>query len=127
MRVYRLQNKDGFGPFHMGSSIIGFITNHKIPEDMCSTHSKDYVSSKLGRESWVFAWNKKELMCAFFKGPFSPLDNSGYRVVVFDVLLDSIVFEDGQVLFDREGANQTGGSAFLPVSTKSACNAQAFV
>lgn len=107
MIVYRLQDSEGHGPFYYQSSLFGFIRNHAEPQEMAkagkASHSLEKVNDWLGAENCVFAWNCLYLMADFMRFPINA-DNAGFRVVVFDVADDSIVFDDGQVLFDRSTA-----------------------
>lgn len=107
MIVYRLQDVEGNGPFNSDSYLGGYIRNHNEPCQMGrsgqATHSYEHICGRLGMSEYVFAWNSWERMADFMRFPINA-DRAGYRVVIFDVADDSIVFHDGQVLFDRNAA-----------------------
>lgn len=117
MLVYRLEDKEGYGPLSGRSSAdyIGHhINDHNEPVPMaekglCSHTVDDLKNCFLYSGVHFFAWNSLELMAAYSRNPRAA-DRAGYYVVVYDTGDDEVVtFHDGQVMFNREKASAVGG------------------
>lgn len=117
MLVYRLEDKEGFGPLS-GRSRAGYIAHniiaHGEPIELarngyCSHSAQDLQNCFLYSGVHFFAWNSLELMATFCHFP-SQADKAGFYVVVYDTGDDEVVtFHDGQVMFNREKATAVGG------------------
>lgn len=117
MLVYRLEDKEGFGPLSGRSNagcIIRNIMAHAEPTQLarngqCS-HSVDVVNSRLWSREFVFAWDSLELMASFSRFP-READRAGFYVVAYETGEDDdvVTFRDGQVMFNREKASAIGG------------------
>lgn len=117
MLVYRLEDKEGFGPLSGRSkcpSILGCIMAHEEPPEMArkghASHSAEVVQNRLWSRENVFAWNSLELMAEFARFP-RQVDRAGFYVVVYETGSDDdvVTFKDGQVMFNREQASAIGG------------------
>lgn len=108
MRVYRMVDKDGHGPFSSINSPIDYVSHHKTPYTMifgkCDTFRKS-VLAKLGKPEWVFAWDTERRMFEFFTNA-ERIEEMGFVILCLDVADDSLVFEDGQVLFNKSNVNE---------------------
>ncbi len=117
MLVYRLEDKEGFGPLAGRSSagnVMGNIMPHAEPFDMarkgkCS-HSAEVMGARLYSREYVFAWDSLQKMAEFARFP-REVDRAGFCVVVYETGKDDdvVTFQDGQILFSREKASAVGG------------------
>lgn len=117
MLVYRLEDKDGFGPLcgrSKAPSILGCIMRHEEPFEMarygkCS-HSAEVMGARLYSREWVFAWDSLERMAEFARFP-RQVDRAGFVVVAYEIPdgEEVVTFHDGQLMFNTHKANAVGG------------------
>lgn len=101
MRVYRLENYKGKGPFSASQGMVNYLKPHKDPESMldsaCLTPEEfDFVTNN----GLVFGWKSKELMLNFFKNKESSIKRACEMKMKISEYESStyFIFEDGQIL-----------------------------
>lgn len=117
MLVYRLEDKEGFGPLSglsKAGCIIHNIMPHVEPQELArkghASHPANVVDSRLWNRDNVFAWVSLEMMASFCRFP-REVDRAGFYVVAYETAEDDdvVTFSDGQVMFNREKASAIGG------------------
>jgi len=101
MLVYRLEDKQGHGPFWRGQPVCQYLKCHQDPEKMLKSAGLNRKCfNRLCNLGWKFAWSSQELYDKFFateKGRKLAKDK-GFDLVIKEVKY-FVVFEDGQVLY----------------------------
>lgn len=102
MKIYRLENQLGIGPF-TGNSIIQGIKRHNAPEDMIDEMGMSKASLKrLYKEGYIFGWNSLEKFNNFFnKKGFDEAKSLGFKLTIYERDSNIIEFPDGQIMFLR--------------------------
>lgn len=107
MKIYRLENNLGKGPFHTGClmriQLVGHLTPAEMLDDMDMTFGEfsEFVS-----DGAIFGWKTKRLMKSFFKikdSAIAEAKKSNFKISIYEVKRSAkiIQFPDGQVLFKR--------------------------
>lgn len=125
MLLYRLENKNGEGPFYGGGSATEgcLLNSHSLPTEMIDALRREFgyddeqvdtlASTYHGKfGNWIFAWISKGHYDDFIldKENERKWNEEGYSLSVYSVDVDGeyIVFPDGQVMFNRRRARRLG-------------------
>ena len=101
-KVYRLEDKDGNGPFSGDQVCVRYLTPHHDPDKMMRVLGfPDEILKALGLANFVFGWSRLSDYRKFFKrGGQSKCRGLGFTQVIYrpELRLD---FPDGQVIFSK--------------------------
>lgn len=95
MRVYRLENNKGFGPYaSFDTKILKCLKCHDLPED---------YNIVISNKDFYFGWQSKELMKKFFKAEICDfVKDDNWKISIYDVdEKDCILIPDGQIAFKK--------------------------
>ena len=101
-KVYRLEDKDGNGPYSGEQDCIRYLKPHRDPEEMMrKLRLPDEVLKALSAAQFVFGWSRLSDYKKFFKrGGQKSCDELGFSLNVYrpEFRFD---FQDGQVMFSK--------------------------
>ena len=101
-KVYRLENKDGLGPFHGEQVCVPFIKQHADPLfmiELCGL--PDELLKALSKAGFIFGWSTLKKYSNFFrKNGKQKCRELGFTMVTYEPLY-RFDFPDGQVLFSK--------------------------
>lgn len=103
LKVYRLENKEGYGPFYKKQTIVNLLTEHNDPDNplMLKSAGLKSIDDLKNENHLVFGWKSKKLMYRFVKD-FKIAKEYGYFVNCYEVdKWSTLRFYDGQVMFNK--------------------------
>lgn len=106
LTVYRLQKKDGTGPFSGEQECCVHLVYHKDPEDMLTGIGMTrYEFNRRMQMGWKFGWSNEERVKTFIRsGRERYFKKAGFSWSVFKVK-EYVIFEDGQVMYSPQSAS----------------------
>jgi len=101
MIVYRLEDKEGYGPFSGDQVVIHLLVEHKDPEKMLKQAGLNRKAfNRLCNAGWKFGWSTRQLADKFFVTEDA---RRTAKTLGFDFVEKRashyVMFSDGQVLF----------------------------
>lgn len=105
MKIYRLENAKGKGPFNVKSGMDACLRHHPTPYCMNSSvgiTNRD-LTLLLMNKKLAFGWKTKKQMKDFFprkREAITVAQKMRFRISVYDAVA-VLVFPDGQILFHR--------------------------
>lgn len=119
MYVYRLEDKDGNGPFHKAQQIATYLTMHNDPTEphMLASirHTRRQFDSYL--KEYVYGWRtQKQAQLFVRKNRRQRVYDLGWRINRYRVKSHTaLYFHDGQVLFRKDRAVLVSEIDFLGI------------
>lgn len=101
-KVYRLEDKDGLGPYQGDQKCVSFINPHADPIDMIrSSGFPKELLDVLSKAGFVFGWSTLEKYSNYFrKNGKKKCEELGFKMSIYEPLY-RYDFPDGQVMFSK--------------------------
>ena len=119
MIVYRLENKEKYGPFH-ATLFNGqmFLHEHNEPYMQFKAmriSDNDLVEEMLSNRTGIFGWLTYDQFQQFIRHDgWVPLHMAGFELVEYNTF-DYVIFPDGQVIFDKGTATEYDRRSLIDV------------
>lgn len=102
MKIYRLENYKGSGPFSASQNMVQHLVRHNDPETMLgSVGLTPEEFERVTDFGMLFGWSTRELMKNFFRNPERAIKKASDMKMKISVYEEDnyFLFEDGQVMF----------------------------
>lgn len=105
MKIYRLENAKGKGPFNVKPGMDRCLSHHLTPYSMNASVGLTYseLDSLLMNKKLAFGWKTKKQMKDFFprkREAITVAQEMGFKISVYDAVA-VLIFPDGQILFRK--------------------------
>ena len=102
MKIYRLENYKGLGPFSASQNMVKYLISHNDPETMLESVGLSAEEfQRVTDFGLLFGWSTREFMKNFFRNPEKAIKKASDMKMKISVYEEDnyFLFEDGQVMF----------------------------